>query len=276
LTAKPTVTIVTPSLNQARFLEATIDSVLNQDYQEIEYIVVDGGSKDGSVGIIGKYEKQMAYWVSEADTGQANAINKGFRKATGEIFAWLNSDDMLAPSAAKIAAYYLMKYPEVGVVYGDRLHIDAQGNVIGINQCPSYDQGMFKRNFTLPQETVFFRKELFEEVGGLDESLHFAMDFELWCKTSKVTHMRHIPMFMGYFREHEDAKSVAVHRAGKDDSTRFLEEHAKVYHRHFGKSLPSPAKMKWYRLIRRITLLLEQGSDGYRREVAFIRSLISE
>jgi glycosyltransferase involved in cell wall biosynthesis len=270
----PLITIVTPSFNQAQFLEKTIQSVLDQDYPRIEYLVVDGGSTDGSVNIIKKHDKQVANWVSEPDTGQSHAINKGVFKSTGDILAWLNSDDLLAPSAARIAAFYLMKYPDVGVVYGDRLHIDAKGNVTGINQCPSYKQAMFKKNFTLPQETVFFRKEVFEKVGGLDESLHFAMDVDLWCKMSKVTHMRHIPMFMGYFREHQTAKSIAVHRSEEGNSAKYLEEHARVYKSHFGVPLPSPAKMKWYRLLRRLDLLIEQRSDEHRQEVLNIKSVI--
>ncbi|HME42743.1 MAG TPA: glycosyltransferase family 2 protein [Syntrophorhabdales bacterium] len=276
MTTLPLIKIVTPSFNQAQFLEETIQSVMRQDYPRIEHIVIDGGSIDGSVDIIKKYENHIAYWVSERDAGQSSAINKGFLKATGDIFGWLNSDDLLAPSATKIASYYLMRYPDIGVVYGDRLYIDAKGNVTGINQCPSYKQGMFKKNFTLPQETVFFRKEVFEKVGGLDESLHFAMDFDLWCKLSKVTRMRHIPLFIGYFRAHETAKSVVVHRTEENGSAKYLEEHGRVYKRHFGTPPPSPMKMKWYRMLRRLNLLIEQRSDGYREEVLNIRSVISE
>jgi glycosyltransferase involved in cell wall biosynthesis len=239
-------------------------------------MVIDAGSNDGSVEIIEQYRDQIAYSVSEPDKGQSNAINKGFLRAKGEVFAWLNSDDLLAPSATRIAAFYFKKYPEIGVVFGDRLHINAKGNVIGVNQCPIYSQAMFKRNFTLPQETVFFRRDIYEKVGGLDESLHFAMDFDLWCKMSKVTQMRHIPFFMGYFREHQTAKSVTVHRSIEGISAQYLEEHAKVYNRHFGCSLPSPAKMKWNRLLRRLSLLIEHRSDEYRNEVAIIKSLLSE
>jgi glycosyltransferase involved in cell wall biosynthesis len=270
------ITIVTPSLNQSRFLEETIQSVIRQDYPYIEHIVIDGGSTDGSIDVIKKYDQHISYWVSEPDTGQSSAINKGFAKATGQIFAWLNSDDLLMPSAIRIAAQYLMKYPDIGVVYGDRLHIDSKGNVIGINQGPSYKQNMFKRNFTLPQETVFFRKEIFEKVGGLDEALHFAMDFDLWCKMCKITNMRHIPFFMGCFREHESAKSIAVHRSEENDAVKYLKEHDEVYSKHFNDSLPPPLKMQWYRLHRRLNLLFEKRSDVYRQEVLNIRSVISE
>lgn len=272
----PIVTIVTPSFNQARFLEKTIQSVLGQDYPQIEYIIIDGGSTDGSVDIIKKYETHLKYWVSEPDAGQSNAINKGFAKAAGRIFAWLNSDDLLAPSAVKVAAYYLMNYPDIGLVYGDRLHIDAKGNVIGLNQGPSFKQNMFKRNVTLPQETVFFKKEVFEKAGGLDESLHFAMDFDLWYKMNKITNIRHLPFFMGFFREHESAKSVTVHRTIESDSLRYRNEHEEVYKKKFGSPLPSPLKMKWYRLLRRVNFLIEQRSQSYRKEVFNIRAIISK
>jgi len=276
MTKLPLITIVTPSFNQGHFLEATIQSVLRQDYPHIEYIIIDGGSTDGSVAIIKKYEKHVAYWISEPDSGQSNAINKGFAKATGEILAWLNSDDVLMPSAVGIAAHYLTRHSANGVVYGDRLHIDAKGNIIGINQCPSHNTSMFKRKYTLPQETVFFRKEVFEKVGGLDESLHFAMDFDLWCKMSKVTKMMHIPFFLGCFREHETAKSVAVHNLNGQVTGRYLQEHQAVYRKHFSSSLPSPIMMKWYRLLRHLNLIREQRSKTYRDEIRIVNSLISK
>ena len=160
------VSIVTPSFNQARFLDATIQSVLRQDYPHIEHLVIDGRSTDGSVEIIRRHASRVALWTSEPDAGQSNAINKGFAQATGSIFAWLNSDDLLAPSAVRTAVEYLQEHPDAGSVYGDRLHIDAKGNVIGINQGPAYYPAMLAHNITLPQETCFFRREVWEQVGG--------------------------------------------------------------------------------------------------------------
>ena len=133
----PVVSIVTPSFNQGRFVEQTIQSVLAQDYPKIEYMVIDGGSTDGSAEIIRRYETRLAYWVSEPDRGQTCAIHKGFARATGSILAWLNSDDLLAPSAVRIAVEYLRAEAGVGLVYGDRLHIDFKGNVTGVNRMPA-------------------------------------------------------------------------------------------------------------------------------------------
>jgi len=272
----PVVSIITPSYKQAKFLEETIRSVIYQDYPHLKYIVIDGGSNDGSAEIIHRYEKHLAYWISEPDTGQSDAINKGFAQAKGSIYAWLNSDDLLAPSAVRIAVHYLTQNPGIGLVYGDRLHIDHKGNVVGINKCPSHDINMFRRNFTLPQETVFFRREVFEKVGGINESLKFSMDFDLWCKMGQVTKMYHIPAFTGYFREHEAAKSITFHDSQNIAYEEYRKEHAKVYYRHFKKRLPSPILMKYYRLKRQLSVLFQQRSKRYQEEVEQIRQIIAE
>lgn len=271
----PLVSIVTPSFNQAEFLEESILSVVRQDYPHIQYIVIDGGSSDGSVEIIRKYEKYINYWISEPDNGQAHAINKGFMHANGSIFAWLNSDDLLTPSAVTIAAHFLSTNPLIGVVYADRLHIDKRGNIIGIRKCPGHDQRMFKRNFTLPQETVFFRKEIFDDVGGLDEHLQFSMDFDLWCKMTKVADMYHIPAFLGYYREHENAKSVNFHGISSGIEREYAEEHKIVYRRHFGTDLPRESMMKWYRLYRKLRIIYEQRTRAYLLETQKIRSIVN-
>src|SRR5512139_1414374 len=130
-TSLPLVSIITPSYNQARFLETTIRSVLDQDYPNLEYLIVDGGSTDGSREIIQRYSDRLAWWVSERDQGQTDAINKGFARARGEILAWLNSDDTYLPGAIQGAVDFLQDHPGVGMVYGDANLIDEQSNVIG-------------------------------------------------------------------------------------------------------------------------------------------------
>lgn len=127
----PLVSIITPSFNQAEFLEATIQSVLGQDYPRIEYSIVDGGSTDGSVDVIKAYEQRLAWWVSEKDQGQTDAINKGFARAKGEILAWINSDDTYNPGAVGSAVKYLMEHPEIALVYSDCNYINEKGEVIG-------------------------------------------------------------------------------------------------------------------------------------------------
>ena len=214
--------------------------------------------------------------MSEQDNGQSSAINKGFSVAHGNIFAWLNSDDLLAVSAVRIAIDYLGRYPEVGVIYGDRLHIDQKGNVIGVNQMPCYYPKIFKRNKTLPQETVFFRREVWQQVGGLDESLHYSMDFDLWCRMAKITRFRHIPAFLGFFREHSNAKSVFVHDQMNENSGEFFKEHQRVYRKHFGTSLPGPLAARCYRVIHKANLAKEFVGKQRAAEVRRIRSLITQ
>ena len=212
------VSIVTPSLNQGQFIDQTLASVAAQDYASIEHLVVDGGSTDGTLDTLRKYEAHLAHWLSEPDRGQSHAINKGFARATGRVFAWLNSDDLLLPSAVRIAVDYLERYPEVGLVYGDRVHIDAKGNVVGVNRCPRHDPHMFRNDVTLPQETCFFRREVLEAVGGHDEDLHFAMGLpDLWIRIGRLSTMRHIPMFLGVFRDHGLAKSVCSPQQHRGD-----------------------------------------------------------
>jgi glycosyltransferase involved in cell wall biosynthesis len=272
----PTVSIVTPSFNQAQFLEATIQSVRAQDYARVEYIIIDGASSDGSIDIIRKHEDHLASWTSERDNGQTSAIIKGFERSTGQILAWLNSDDLLAPSAVRIAVDALRRAPDIGGVYGDRLHIDARSNVIGINRMPAFYPAMFKRNITLPQETVFFRRSVYEAVGGLDATLRFSLDFDLWVRMSAAAGFRHIPAFLGSFREHVTSKSIAFHTHGNRDGDRYVEEHGRVFRGHFGRALPTPAMTKWYRIRHKARLAMEQASESYRNEVARIKTLVEQ
>lgn len=204
----PKVTIVTPSYNQAEFLEETMLSVLNQDYPNLEYIVVDGGSTDGSVDIIKKYEDRLAWWVSEPDNGQSEAINKGFARATGEIFNWLNSDDILYPYAIRIAVHFLKKNPHCELVYGNRIVIDQKGRIVDVLEPVSTNKMLAKFAYRIPQETTFFTADLWRRVNGLNESLHFVMDTDLWHRFMKETDFFYIPEFLGAYRKHEESKSV--------------------------------------------------------------------
>ena len=177
---QPLVTIVTPSFNQAPYLETTIRSVLEQDYPNIEYIVMDGGSNDGSTEIIKRYADRLAYWESEKDKGQTDAINKGFARSHGEILAWLNSDDVLYPHAVREAVAYLTEHPECGLVYGDSDFIDAKGNVIGRFNAKQTDYKKLTEGYVhIPQQASFWRADLWKQVGPLDDTIYFAMDYDL-------------------------------------------------------------------------------------------------
>ncbi len=207
----PLVSIVTPSFNQGRFLEKTIQSVLNQDYPKIEYIIVDGGSTDGSLDIIQRYADRLAWWVSEKDHGQTDAINKGFAKATGEIFAWLNSDDTYYPHAVTEAVEYLLAHPEVGMVYGDAHLIDEEGRVVGKFPARQTDYQRLRSGYVhIPQQTAFFRAKLWRLVGPLDPSFFFAMDYDLWVRISKVAPLVYVPRLWASFRLHGSGKTISA------------------------------------------------------------------
>lgn len=205
----PKVSIVTPSYNQAQYLEATIQSVLAQDYPNIEYIIVDGASKDNSVEIIRKYEGHLAWWVSEKDKGHADALNKGFSHASGEILAWLNSDDVYHPGAVSEAVDFLKKHPEVGMVYADANLTDDTGQVIGRFPSKQTDyRSMLRGSVHIPQATTFWRADLWKQVGPLDLSLFFAFDYDLWVRLAKVSEVRYVPRLWADFRLHNEGKSV--------------------------------------------------------------------
>lgn len=204
------VSIVTPSFNQARFLEATIQSVLSQDYPQIEYMIVDGGSSDGSVEIIRRYQDRLAWWVSEPDRGQTDAINKGYARARGGILAWINSDDTYQPGAVSEAVTFLETHPEVGMVYGDANLMDEQGQFLERFPARQTDYRRLRRGYVhIPQQSAFFRAALWDQVGPLDPSFYFAMDYDLWVRLAKISTLKYYPRLWANFRLHGQGKSVA-------------------------------------------------------------------
>ena len=233
------ISIVTPSFNQDRYIEQTIQSVLSQDYPSIEYMIVDGGSTDETVSIIKKYEEKLAFWVSEKDQGQTDAINKGFGRAKGDIFAWLNSDDTYEPGAIAAAVTYLQEHPQVGMVYGDCNYIDDSGNVTGKFNAAQTNYHLLRQGYThIPQQTMFLRAELWKQVGPLDPSFYFAMDYDLWTRIAAHAPIRYIPQTWANFRLHTSGKTIMA-----DD--RCWPEMIKVHYRD-GGSLLSVIVGKYY------------------------------
>lgn len=204
----PKVSIVTPSYNQGRFIEETIRTVLLQGYPNLEYIIIDGGSTDNTVEIIRRYEPWLAYWTSEPDKGQSNAINKGFRHSTGEIMAWLNSDDCYEPGTVWRVVKTFQKHRNYHIVCGYRTAVDAASQPLTRDVYLRPDKFSVSRICYVPQETVFWRRSLWERVGELDESYQFALDFEFWQRIVAAGYrFGLIPQFIGIFRRHECAKS---------------------------------------------------------------------
>jgi len=204
------VTVVTPSFNQARYLEAAIRSVFLQDYPRLEYMIVDGGSTDDSVDIIKRYESKLAWWVSEKDKGQTDAINKGFARAKGDILAWLNSDDTYEPGVVSAAVKYLQEHLEVGMVYGDANFINEEGRVIGKFASAQTDYRRLRQGYVhIPQQTMFFRAGLWKQVGPLDPSFYFAMDYDLWTRIAARSEIKYVPQTWANFRLHSSGKTIA-------------------------------------------------------------------
>jgi glycosyltransferase involved in cell wall biosynthesis len=219
----PTVSIVTPSYNYGAFLERTIHSVLDQGYPALEYIVRDGGSDDGTREILERYAPRLANWACEPDSGQANAINSGMAHATGEIMAYLNSDDLLLPGSVSYVASYLLKHPEVDVVYGHRVLIDEDDMEIGRWVLPRHDDALLDWVDFVPQETLFWRRGIWEAAGGrMDEEFRFALDWDLLLRFRDAdARIVRLPRFLGAFRVHPAQKTSAqAAELGKAETTR--------------------------------------------------------
>src|SRR6185295_1786015 len=206
-----TFSIVTPSYQQAPFIERTIQSVCAQGYPAIEHIIIDGNSSDGTREILRRNEKSLAYWISEPDRGQSEAINKGFRLSTGEIMAYLNSDDVYLPGTLNYVATAFTEDQELDVVYGHRIIIDEQDFEIGRWIVPAHDADVLRWMDWVPQETLFWRRRAWERIGGqLDESLQFAMDWDLISRFDRMSlKIKRLNRFLGAFRLHSNQKTLA-------------------------------------------------------------------
>lgn len=206
------VSIVTPSYNQAQFIEETIRSVLLQGYPNLEYIIIDGGSTDGTVEIIRKYEPWLTYWVSEKDAGQSDAINKGWRRSHGEIMAWLNSDDIYLPGAlGKVAHAFGSADPAVGLIYGDCGQIDEYSRPRGHLDISNFElSGLILSRRFLPQPSTFIRRSVYAALGGLRAELHMAMDFEYWMRVLTNGFTAHyLPAMLASYRVTDETKSAS-------------------------------------------------------------------
>jgi Glycosyl transferase family 2 len=226
----PRITIVTPSLNQAAFLEQTIQSVIGQEYPNLEYMVIDGGSSDGSVEIIRKHEASLAYWVSEKDRGQTHAINKGLSRATGEILAYLNSDDFYLPGTLKTVAEYFRSHADCDLVHCRCRYVDEGGTKIGeqFGQIQTYCEILDlwnvwwnQKQFVQPE--VFWTCNIAERVGPFREDLNYVMDYEYWLRILKSGgHVGHLDRELSSFRKTPVQKST--------HATRVADELLKVVH----------------------------------------------
>ncbi|MCG2613982.1 glycosyltransferase [Terrimonas sp. NA20] len=206
----PRITIVTPSFNQGQYIEDTIKSVLDQGYPHLEYFVIDGGSTDNTLEVIKKYEDRITYWISEKDSGQSNAINKGFRRATGDIINWINSDDQLMPGSLHAIAGYFNQHKDVALVHG-RIEYFGEGitSFTSTNLSTADLENRYIAHICMPQPASFYRKQLLDEQGLLDETLHFSMDTDLFVRAGLHYKILQVEDVFSRFRLHAASKSVS-------------------------------------------------------------------
>lgn len=203
----PLVSIVTPSYNQGKFIEETIQSLLSQDYPNIEHIVMDGGSTDDTIEILKRYEGEIK-WFSEKDRGQAHAVNKGWAMAKGEILGWVNSDDLLLPGAIREVVHYLNAHMNASIVYGKAHYIDEHGKVIAQYPTENFDTELLQEMCFICQPALFMRREVVDRVGMLNETLNYCMDYDYWVRASKIFKFDYIEKYFATQRLYGDAKTV--------------------------------------------------------------------
>ncbi len=207
----PSIQLVTPSLDQGPFVERTVSSVLRQGYPHLAYHVQDGGSTDGTLDVLRRGESAHWTWRSEPDPGQGAAINRAFAQGDSELMGWLNSDDLLLPGALAAAGSLFAAHPEVDVVYGHRMMIDEHDRRVGIWVTPRHDLGVLRLADYVPQETLLWRRSLWDRVGGLDEALHYALDWDLLLRFADAGARFHrMSRFLGAFRVHEAQKTTSA------------------------------------------------------------------
>jgi len=259
----PRISIVTPSFNQGEFLERTILSVLNQNYPNLEYIIIDGGSTDGSVEIIKRYERYLAYWVSEKDNGQSDAIGKGFQKSTGDILAWLNSDDLNLVNTLQRAAEFLAPEKRVEIVYGNIYIVNERDELISerrLTHCtPSMVRlGSLCGGFGIYQPASFWRRSAYDRVGGIDRSLKFCMDNDLFIKFAlSGARFEFMREYLVAFRVHHGSKTSTIPSVAKEEfnmlSVRYSLQH---------NSLKGKVVWNFLRCVK-VLLYIFQGDVGY-------------
>jgi glycosyltransferase involved in cell wall biosynthesis len=227
----PLVTVVTPSYNQGPFIRETIESVLSQDYPNVEYLVIDGGSTDETLSILKSYDSRF-FWVSEGDEGQTHAINKGWKRSKGEIIAWLNSDDIFQPGAVRKVVEYFLKNPDVGAVYGEAYYINEDGDVISRYPTEPFNSDRLVDFCYICQPATFLRRSVVDDVGLLDESLNFCMDYEFWIRIAQKHRFCYLPHYLALSRLHTDCKTVRSRVIA-------LREIANMIYGHYGFVPPS-------------------------------------
>ena len=252
----PKITVVTASFNQAHYLEETIRSILLQGYPNLEYIIIDGGSTDGSVDIIRRYEKYLAYWVSEKDKGAADAISKGFKRANGTILAWLNSDDVYRPGALRKVGTAFQRDETIDVVYGNTYWIDGTGHILAEKrQTPFSKMAYLCGGADLQQPSTFWTRKIYDKAGGLDGSFRAAFDTDLFFRFfAAEAKFQHIPECLASFRLHSEQISDVMLQKARDELHRLRTRHLPFS--------PQSFHGKWIRNLARVQRVFCYASQG--------------
>lgn len=269
----PKVSIITPSYNQGEYLEETILSVLNQTYGNIEYIVIDGGSTDNSVDMIRKYEERITFWCSEKDKGQADAINKGLKRATGDMVCWINSDDVLYPNFVEKFVNYFVAHPDVDFLYGDvEQGADMQHATMRRGEVIDYPTMLRTLRVPMPQQATMWRKSVMDKIGYLDPQWHVLLDREYFMRIAQHCVIEYLPGVGAFFRNHENAKSIAEWHKWMPELEKYyvtLFEDSNFPYQHLKKE--SMASMYWecYRIA--VSCNEKQALRYYLKKLLIIR-----
>jgi len=258
LSTLPRITLVTPSYQHARFLERTLRSVLDQNYPNLEYLVLDGGSTDGTVEILRKYESRLSYWHSEKDAGQSAAINSGLRRARGDVVGWLNSDDTLAPGALWQIAERYARDPELELLYGHTWLIDEHDRTLrrlvsvqtNADELTLYTPNLFS------QPGTTWRRHLHDRIGFLDESLQYTMDCDFWIRAARQSKMRCMPVHLGNLRLHSGTKTASQHGPMQIEMNKVVAR--------YRTSEPAPLAKRIFSMRRRLRILRDPRNWAYR------------
>ncbi len=256
MAALPKITVVTPSYNQARFLEQTILSVLNQGYPNLEYIIMDGGSTDGSVEIIRKYKDRLAYWVSEPDDGQADAIYRGFERSTGEILGWLNSDDYYLPGALWAVGEFFATHPSAEWVIGHSIQVDESGRLLCQRWCPRVTfNSLLYWKVGFEQPASFWRRGPFFAVGGFSREMQYCFDYDLFFRLARRSQPGRINVFLAATRLHAATKTNMLREVKKLEDEMLFVRYGKYRH----SSVFIKMMTKKYKISERISSLARQA-----------------
>ena len=251
------ISVVTPSFNHAEFLEETILSVLGQVYPDLEYMVIDGNSTDGTQEILERYTGQLAYVQSRPDRGQTDALIQGFGRATGEILAWLNSDDVYERHTLREVARWFMDNPDHRFIYGDATWVDRRGGVIGRKREMGFNRFVWLRTYNyIPQPSAFWRRDLYDEVGGLDPTFDLAMDSDLFARFSDRTQPRHVRRPWSRMRSYPDQKNVRLRTVSDEEDERIRCRYG----------VPAGTRGSFERAVARVARIATRAlTAGYRR-----------